>query len=72
MQERYIRKFIELAKEYIEMPRLTAELLRVFIHKIEAFEKSEKYSRTYGNTVVIHYTFKCAKAFIAAEIGKSV
>ncbi len=59
LQEYYIRKFIEQAKEYIEMPKLTAELLRVFIRRIEVFEKPEKYSRTCGNTIVIHYTFEC-------------
>ncbi|MBD5112367.1 MAG: DUF4368 domain-containing protein [Ruminococcaceae bacterium] len=65
LQEQYIRKFIEQAREYIEMPRLTAELLRVFIRRIEVFEKPEKYSRTCGNTIIIHYTFECDKAFIA-------
>ncbi len=53
------------------MPELTAELLRVVIHRIEVFEKPEKYSRTSGNTIVIHYTFECDKASIAAELGKS-
>lgn len=71
LQDKYIRKFVEQAKEYIEMPKLTAELLRVFIHRIEVFEKPEKYSRTCGNTIVIHYTFECDKAFTAAELGKS-
>lgn len=71
LQEQYIRKFIEQAREYIEMPKLTAELLRVFIRRIEVFEKPEKYSRTCGNTIIIHYTFECDKAFIAAELEKS-
>lgn len=71
LQEHYIRKFIEQAREYIEMPTLTAELLRVFIRRIEVFEKPEKYSRTCGNTIVIHYTFECDKAFMAEELGKS-
>ena len=53
------------------MPKLTAELLRVFIRRIEVFEKPEKYSRTCGNTIVIHYTFECDKTFIAEELGKS-
>lgn len=51
--------------------KLTAELLREFIRRTEAFEKPEKYSRTCGNTIVIHYTFDCDKAFIAAWLGKS-
>lgn len=53
------------------MPKLTAELLRVFIRRIEMFEKPEKYSRASGNTIVIHYTFECDKALTAAEPGKS-
>ena len=71
LQEQYIRKFIEQAREYIEMPKLTAELLRVFIRRIEVFEKPEKYSRTCGNTIIIHYTFECDNAFTAAELRKS-
>gem|GEM_PF-3233418 len=51
--------------------KLTAELFRVFIRRIEVFEKPEKYSRTCGNTIVIHYTFECDRAFTAAELGKS-
>ena len=71
LQEQYVRKFIEQAKTYIEMPKLTAELLRVFIRRIEVFEKPEKYSRICGNTIVIHYTFECDEAFLATELGKS-
>ena len=58
MREHYVKEFIAKAKEYIEMPRLTPELLRVFIRKIEVMEKTEKYSRTCGNTIIIHYTFE--------------
>ena len=57
-RERCIREFIEKAKEYIEMPKLTPELLRVFIRKIVVYEKMEKYSRTAGNPIVIHYAFQ--------------
>ena len=71
LQEQYIRKFIEQAREYIEMPKLTAEMLRVFIRRIEVFEKPEKYSRTCGNTIIIHYSFECGEAFLAEELGKS-
>lgn len=71
LQEQYIRKFIEQAKTYIEMSKLTAELLRVFIRRIEVFEKPEKYSRTCGNTIIIRYTFECDEAFLATELGKS-
>ena len=58
LREQYVREFMENARVYIEMPRLTPELLRVFIRSIEVYEKEEKYSRTCGNTIVIHYTFQ--------------
>lgn len=58
LREECIRKFMLKAKEYIEMPSLTPELLRTFIRRIEVYEKTEKYSRTCGNTIVIHYTFE--------------
>lgn len=29
-----------------------------FIRRIEVYEKAEKYSRTCGNRIVIHYTFQ--------------
>ncbi len=58
MRESCIREFIGKAKQYIEMPKLTPELLRVFIRKIEVFEKTDKYSRTAGNLLVIHYAFR--------------
>lgn len=58
LREECIRKFMLKAKEYIEMPSLTPELLRTFIRRIEVYEKTEKYLRTCGNTIVIHYTFE--------------
>lgn len=58
MREQYVKTFIDKAKEYMEMPKLTAELLRVFIRRIEVLEKTEKYSRNCGNTIIIHYTFE--------------
>ena len=61
LREQYVREFMENAKAYIEMPKLTSELLRVFIRCIEVYEKEEKYSRTCGNTIVIHYTFQMPK-----------
>lgn len=57
MREMCIREFIAKAKEYLEMPKLTPELLRVFIRRIEVYEKLEKYSRNCGNPIVIHYAF---------------
>ena len=58
MRDQCIQQFIRDAKQYIEMPMLTPELLRVFIRKIEVFEKLEKYSRTAGNLINIHYAFQ--------------
>lgn len=37
------------------MPKLTPELLRVFIRKIDVYEKPEKYSHTCENPIIIHY-----------------
>lgn len=58
MREKCIQDFIRKAKEYVEMPKLTPELLRVFIRRIEVYEKFEKYSRTAGNPIIIHYAFQ--------------
>lgn len=58
LREECIRKFMSKAKEYMEMSTLTPELLRTFIRRIEVYEKPDKYSRTCGNTIVIHYTFE--------------
>ncbi len=58
MREKCIQEFMEKAKSYIEMPKLTPELLRVFIRRIEVYEKPEKYSRTAGNPIIIHYAFQ--------------
>ena len=58
MREKCIKEFMDKAKSYIEMPKLTPELLRVFIRRIEVYEKPEKYSRTCGNLIVIHYAFQ--------------
>ncbi len=61
LQEQLIRKFIDNARSYVEMPELTPELLRVFIRRIEVMEKEEKYSRTCGNEIFIYYTFEVPK-----------
>lgn len=58
MRDQCIQEFIRNAKQYIEMPKLTPELLRVFIRRIEVYEKFEKYSRTAGNPIRIHYAFR--------------
>lgn len=61
MREKCIQEFMDKAKEYIEMPKLTPELLRVFIRRIEVYEKPEKYSRTCGNPIIIHYAFQLSE-----------
>lgn len=61
MREMCIREFMGKAKSYMEMPELTPELLRVFIRRIEVYEKFEKYSRTCGNLIVIHYAFQMSE-----------
>ncbi len=58
MRVQCIQEFIRNAKQYVEMPELTPELLRVFIRRIEVYEKYEKYSRTAGNPIRIHYAFR--------------
>lgn len=58
IREKCIQEFMDKAKSYIEMPKLTPELLRVFIRRIEVYEKPEKYSRTCGNPIIIHYAFQ--------------
>ena len=58
MREKCIQEFMDKAKSYIEMPKLTPELLRVFVRRIEEYEKPEKYSRTCGNPIIIHYAFQ--------------
>ena len=65
--EKYVRDFIEKAKAYVEMPMLTPELLRVFVKRIDVMEKEVKYSRTCGNTIIIHYTFEYPQRKFARE-----
>lgn len=60
-QEESAREFMAKAKQYVEMPKLTPELLRVFIRKKEMYEKETKYSHTCGNPVVIYYKFQMKK-----------
>lgn len=61
MRDQCIQEFIRNAKQYVEMPKLTPELLRIFIRRIEVYEKFEKYSRTAGNPIRIHYAFRLLK-----------
>ncbi len=57
-RDKYIQQFIRDAKQYVKMPKLTPELLRVFIRRIEVYEKIEKYSQTAGNSIIIRYTYR--------------
>lgn len=50
-----IAGFIENAKRYSEIPGLTAEILRIFIKRVEVGERAEKYSRTAPQEVRIYY-----------------
>ena len=47
--------FIEKAKRYTTIDELTPELLRLFIQRIEVGERSQKYSRSAGQSVKIVY-----------------
>ena len=61
LQEKYVKEFIAKAKEYVNVERLTPEILRAFIKRIDVYEKEVRYSRTCGNTIVIQYTFQLNK-----------
>lgn len=50
-----ITRFIENAKRYSEIPELTAEILHIFIKRVEVGERAEKYSRTAPQEVRIYY-----------------
>lgn len=58
VREDSIRRFIEEAQSYVEIEKLTPELIQVFIRRIEVYEKPEKYSSTCGNSIVICFTFQ--------------
>ena len=59
--EQSVREFMAKVKQYVEMPKLTPELLRAFIRKIEVYEKEVKYSHSCGNPVIIYYKFQMKK-----------
>ena len=52
-----VQEFIKNAKAYLEMEELTHKLLKLFITRIEVYEKPDKYLKTYRNDVEIHYSF---------------
>ena len=61
LQDKYVKEFIAKAKEYVNIEKLTPEILRAFIKQIDVYEKEVRYSRTCGNTIVIQYTFQLDK-----------
>lgn len=58
MRDICVREFIANTKEIVNMEKLTPKILRAFIHRIDVYEKAEKFSRKCGNYVEIHYTFQ--------------
>ena len=57
-QQQAIQNFVDKAKEYIEMPTLTPELLYAFIQRVEVYEKPQKYCKEAGNPVMIYYKYQ--------------
>ena len=47
--------FIEKAKQYTEINELTAEILNLFIERVEVVEREEKWSHTAPQEVSIYY-----------------
>lgn len=56
VREKRVRDFINNAKQYTEIHKLTPEILKSFIGRIEVYEKAVKHSRTCGNRIVIYLT----------------
>jgi len=50
-----VTRFIDKAKRYTEINELNGELLNIFIEKIEVGERTERYSRTAEQQIIIHY-----------------
>ena len=59
--EKSIRNFISRAKQFTKITKLTPEILRAFVKRIEVYEKEVKHSRTCGNCIVIYLTVAPAK-----------
>ena len=47
--------FLEKAKQYTKLDTLTAELLNLFIERVEIGEREERYSRTAPQSIDIYY-----------------
>lgn len=50
-----VSSFIDKAKQYTEINELTAELLHLFIERVEVGERTEKWSRTAMQEINIYY-----------------
>ena len=50
-----VARFVERAKRYEDIQKLTPELLRLFIEKIVVGERAERYSRTAPQEIRIYY-----------------
>lgn len=50
-----VSTFIDKAKQYTEINKLTAEILHLFIERIEVGERTEKWSRTTMQEINIYY-----------------
>jgi uncharacterized protein (UPF0335 family) len=50
-----VSAFIDKAKQYTKIDELTAEVLRLFIERIEVGERTEKWSRTAMQEINIYY-----------------
>ena len=47
--------FLEKAKQYTKLDTLTAEMLNLFIERVEIGEREERYSRTAPQSIDIYY-----------------
>ena len=56
VREKCIRDFINNAKQFTKITKLTPEILRAFVKRIEVYEKKVKHSRTCGNRIVVYLT----------------
>ena len=47
--------FLEKVKQYTKIDTLTAEMLNLFIERVEVGEREERYSRTAPQSIDIYY-----------------
>ena len=60
--------FLEKAKQYTKLNILTAEILNLFIERVEVGEREERYSRTAPQSIDIYYRdIGLLDNFVAAE-----